>query len=339
MSKSAPSERDLRRAFWADRPTLVTGSAGLLGSWLTMALVDAGAQVVGVIRDEIPYSNLQRSGYRDRIAIVRGDVTDYGLMERAINEYEVDAVFHLAAQTIVTIANRAPMSTFEANIRGTWTVLEAARRSPTVSRIVIASSDKAYGAPEELPYTEDMPLQGCHPYDASKACADLLGQTYAKTYALPVGITRCANLYGGGDLNWNRIVPGTVRSALRGERPIVRSDGSPLRDYLYVKDAVRAYMILAEHLDDPDLHGEPFNFGLEQPRSVLEMVNTIIAVSDHPELEPVILDEAKNEIQDQYLDSEKATRILGWKPQYSLTEGLRETVRWYQDFLLEQGAA
>lgn len=320
-------------SFWLDRPVFVTGCAGFLGSWLTIALVKAGANVIGLIRDRVPFSQLRRSGYLDRITVVRGDVTDYELVERALNEYEVDVVFHLAGQTIVPIANRAPLSTFETNIKGTWTVLEAARRSPTVTRITITSSDKAYGAHETLPYVEDVPLLGCHPYDVSKACADLVARTYFATYGLPVAVTRCANLYGGGDLNWNRIVPGTARSLVRGERPVIRSDGTLLRDYLYVRDAVHAYMTLAERLDTEKVQGEAFNFGMDKPTSVLEMVHAIVAVSDRPDLEPVVLNDAPNEIPAQYMDSSKAHRILGWSPRYSLEEGLRETFAWYREFL------
>jgi CDP-glucose 4,6-dehydratase len=320
-------------SFWLDRPVFVAGCAGFLGSWLTIALVEAGANVVGLLRDEVPFSQLRRSGYRDRIAVVRGDVTDYELVERTLNEYEIDAVFHLAAQTIVPIANRAPLSTFNTNVKGTWTVLEAARRSPKITRVVVASSDKAYGAHEQLPYTEDAPLQGCYPYDVSKVCADYIARTYAATYGLPVAVTRCANLYGGGDLNWSRIFPGTIRSVIRGERPIVRSDGTLLRDYLYVQDAVYAYMTLAEHLGEPGVQGEPFNFGMDAPKSVLEIVQTIIAVSARPELEPVVLADAPNEIQAQYMDSSKARCVLGWAPHYSLEEGLREAVAWYREFL------
>lgn len=321
------------RSFWLDRPVLVTGCTGFLGSWLSIALVEAGATVVGLIRDEVPFSHLRRSGYQNRIVVVRGDVTDYELVERALNEYEIDTVFHLAAQTIVPIANRSPISTFETNIKGTWTVLEAARRSPTITRVALASSDKAYGAHEKLPYTEDAPLLGCYPYDASKACAELVARTYAVTYGLPIAVTRCANLYGGGDLNWSRIFPGTARSVIRGERPIVRSDGTMVRDYIYVRDAVSAYLTLAERIDTPEVRGESFNFGMDNPKSVLEIVQTIIAVSDYPDLEPVVLADAPNEIQAQYLDSGKAKRVLGWSPRYSLEEGLKETLAWYREFL------
>jgi CDP-glucose 4,6-dehydratase len=321
------------QSFWLDRPVFVSGCAGFLGSWLTSALVDAGANVVGLVRDRVPFSLLNRSGYLDRITVIRGDVTDYELVERALNEYEIDAVFSLAAQTIVPIANRAPLSTFETNVKGTWTVLEAARRSPTVSRVMVASSDKAYGAHETLPYVEDAPLLGCHPYDVSKACADLIARTYFATYGLPVAIARCANLYGGGDLNWNRIVPGTMRSLIRGERPIIRSDGTLLRDYLYVQDAVHAYMTLAERLDADEVKGQAFNFGLDRPTSVLEMARAIVAISDRPDLEPVVLGNAPNEIPAQYMDSSKARRLLDWAPRYSLEEGLRETFNWYREFL------
>lgn len=319
--------------FWRDRPVLVTGCTGLLGSWLTQALVEAGAEVVGLIRDDVPQSQLARSGTLHRIRVVRGSVTDYALLERTLNEYEVEAVFHLAAQTIVGIANRAPLSTFESNVRGTWVVLEAARRVPTVRRIVTASSDKAYGTQSRLPYTEDMPLQGRHPYDVSKSAADLIAQAYAHTYGLPVAVTRCANLYGGGDLNWNRLIPGTVRSALQGEPPIIRSDGTFVRDYLYVRDAVRAYMMLAAALDRAELHGEAFNCGTDAPMSVLEMTRLILKLSPHPDLAPVVLDEVRNEIKDQYLDSGKLQRAIGWEPAWTREAALRETMAWYADYL------
>jgi CDP-glucose 4,6-dehydratase len=265
--------------------------------------------------------------------VVHGDVANYELVERVLNEYEIDTVFHLAAQTIVTIANRAPLSTFETNIKGTWSLLEAARRVPVVERIIVASSDKAYGAHSDLPYTEDTALQGCHPYDVSKACADLITQAYATTYELPVAITRCANLYGGGDLNWSRLIPGTIRSVIRRTRPIIRSDGTLVRDYLYIPDAVDGYLRLAERTGVPEINGQAFNFGMDDPRSVMAVVRTIIDVSDETALEPRVLDKAENEIQAQYLDSGKAKRLLGWTPRYSLKEGLRETIAWYREFL------
>jgi CDP-glucose 4,6-dehydratase len=326
-------ETRARGSFWLDRPVFVTGCAGFLGSWLTIALVKAGASVVGLVRDEVPFSYLRRAGFQDRISVVRGDVTDYALVERVLTEYEIDTIFHLAGQTVVPIANRSPISTFETNVRGVWAVLEAARLSARVTRVLVASSDKAYGAHETLPYVEDAPLLACHPYDVSKACADLVARTYFATYGLPVAVTRCANLYGGGDLNWSRIFPGTIRSVIRGERPIVRSDGTMLRDYLYVRDAVSAYLTLAERVDEPGVTGEAFNFGMDAPSTVLGIVRAIIAVSDHPELEPVVLADAPNEIPAQYMDSGKAHRLLGWSPRYSLEEGLRETLAWYREFL------
>lgn len=317
--------------FWQDKRVFVTGVAGLLGSWLAADLVSKGAHVVGLIRDDVPQSQLVRAGTIAQIDVVHGDITDYAMMERAIAEYEIDSIFHLAAQTIVGIANRAPLSTFEANIKGSWVMLEAARRNPTVERMVVASSDKAYGTHAELPYREDAPMQGAHPYDVSKSCADLITRSYANTYDLPVAVTRCANLYGGGDLNWNRLVPGTMRSVLRGKRPLVRSDGTLKRDYIYVQDAVRGYMMTAEQMDVA--RGQAFNFGVDQPRAVLEMIDAIVTLSGNADLSPIILNEAKNEIQDQYLLSEKAARVLGWKPQYSLQEGLQATMAWYKAFL------
>lgn len=319
--------------FWRDRPVLVTGCTGLLGSWLTLALLERGADVVGLIRDWVPQSQLVLSGAHQRIKVVHGDVTDYALLERVLAEYEVEAVFHLAAQTIVPIANRNPLSTFETNIKGTWLLLEAAQRVGKIKRFLIASSDKAYGVHEKLPYTEDVPLLACYPYDVSKACAEMLARTYARTYGLPTAITRCANLYGGGDLNWNRLIPGTLRSVIYGERPIVRSDGKMVRDYLFVQDAVTGYLKLAEALDDPSLHGQAFNFGMDDPKSVLEIVQAIIAISDHPEIEAVILNEAPNEIPAQYLSSDKAGRVLGWEPAFTLEQALSQTLAWYKEFL------
>ncbi len=321
-----------RNPFWKERRVFVTGCTGILGSWLTLALLDAGADVVGLIRDRVPLSNLRLSGAEQHIIAVDGDIANGELLERVLNEYEIEVVFHLAAQPLVRLANRAPLGTFNTNIRGTWLLLEACRRSPTVKRIVVASSDKAYGDQDVLPYSEDAPLQGRHPYDVSKSCADLITQAYFTTYRLPVGVTRCGNIYGGGDLNWDRIVPGTVRSVLRGEAPVIRSDGTLQRDYLYVADIVEGYLCLAECLEDPALHGQAFNFGMDDPRSVLEVAQTIISLSDHPELKPVVLNQASHEIVKQYLASEKAHRLLGWRARYSLEEGLRQTLAWYREF-------
>src|SRR5438034_6144048 len=250
--------------FWLDRPVFVTGATGLVGSWLVPRLIDAGAAVVCLVRDAVPQSELVRSGTIDRVSVVRGDIVDRAVLERALGEYEIDTVIHLAAQTIVGIANRNPVSTFESNIQGTWALLEACRRSPLVRQIVMASSDKAYGDCETLPYDESTPLIGRHPYDVSKSCADLIAQSYAVTYNLPVVITRCGNFYGGGDLNWNRLVPGTIRSVLRGQRPVIRSDGSHIRDYFYVRDGAAAYLHLVECMAaNPGLLGEAFNFSTE----------------------------------------------------------------------------
>ncbi len=264
--------------------------------------------------------------------IVRGDVRDQELLERALGEYKIASVFHLAAQTIVGVANRNPVSTLDTNIRGTWALLEACRRSPAVQQIVIASSDKAYGDQETLPYTETAPVLGRHPYDVSKSCADLLAQMYARTYDLPVCVTRCGNFYGGGDLNWNRIVPGTIRSVIRDERPVIRSDGRSTRDYLYVEDGARAYVLLAERLAaDPALKGEVFNFSYEQRLTVLELVARLLDVMGSS-LQPDVRNDAPNEIKDQYLDSSKARSMLGWTPAFTIDDSLRATVDWYAEY-------
>jgi CDP-glucose 4,6-dehydratase len=319
--------------FWRDRPVLVTGGTGLVGGWLVRRLVDAGADVVCLVRDWVPQSGLIRSRTIESVKVVRGDVRDREVLERALGEYEIDTLVHLAAQTIVGIANRNPVSTFESNIQGTWNVLEACRRSPTVKSIVVASSDKAYGDQESLPYSEDTPLEGRHPYDVSKSCGDLIAQAYGKTYRLPVAVTRCGNFYGGGDLNWNRIVPGTIRSVLRGERPVIRSDGEFVRDYFYVEDGAAAYMLLAERLRcNPDLGGGSFNFSNELQVSVSGLVRKILEKMDS-DLEPDIRDETSNEIRHQWLSAERARKQLGWSPLFTLDQGLEHTVRWYQEFL------
>jgi len=320
-------------SFWLDRPVLVTGATGLVGGWLVRRLLDAGADVVCLVRDWVPQSELVRANLLEQVKVVRGDVCNQVLLERTLGEYEIDTIIHLAAQTIVGIANRNPISTFETNIQGTWSLLEAARRSPVVKQIVIASSDKAYGDHDKLPYSEDAPLQGRHPYDVSKSCADLIAQAYATTYGLPVAITRSGNFYGGGDLNWNRIVPGTIRSVLRGQRPVIRSDGQYVRDYFYAEDGAAVNMVLAEALaGNSNLRGEAFNFSNEIQVTVLELVERLLGLMNS-NLEPEIMSQATNEIRHQYLSAAKARQQLGWQPLFTLDEGLRRTIDWYQAFL------
>lgn len=322
----------MSNSYWQNRPTFVTGATGLLGSWLVPRLVAAGADVVCLVRDWVPQSELVRTGMLERVKAVRGDVRERDTLERVLGEYEIEAVFHLAAQTIVGIANRNPVSTFESNIQGTWNLLEACRRSPKVQSIVIASSDKAYGAQEVLPYKEEVAVAGSHPYDVSKSCADLLARSYAATYQLPVAVTRCGNFYGGGDLNWNRVVPGTIRSIIHGERPVVRSDGQFVRDYLYVEDAAWAYMLLAERLAaDESLRGMAFNFSNETQLTVIDLVHRILERMGST-LEPEVRCEAVNEIRSQYLSAERARRLLQWAPLFTLDEGLTRTIAWYSDF-------
>ena len=319
--------------FWRDRRTFITGGTGLVGGWLVKRLREAGAEPVCLVRDWVPASSLVASGELQAVTTVRGDVTDQALLERILGEYEIETVIHLAAQTIVGIANRNPVSTFESNVRGTWTLLEACRRSPMVRQIVVASSDKAYGAQAVLPYDEQTPLQGSHPYDVSKSCADLIATTYANTYGLPVTVTRCGNFFGGGDTNFNRVVPGTIRSIIRGERPIVRSDGLFIRDYFYVEDGAAAYMLLAESLArDANIRGEAFNFSNEEGISVLDLIARISSLMGSA-LQPDVRDEATNEIREQRLSAAKARQQLGWKPLFSLDEGLNRTIEWYRKFL------
>jgi len=327
---------EINSSFWLDRPTFVTGGTGLVGNWLVRRLIEAGADVTCLVRDWVPQSELVRTRLIEKVNVVRGDIRDREVLERTLAEYEIDTVIHLAAQTIVSIANRNPVSTFETNIAGTWNMLEACRRSPRVRQIVVASSDKAYGDQEILPYNEKTPLQGQHPYDVSKSAADLLAATYAITYRLPVAITRCGNFYGGGDLNWNRIIPGTIRSIMRGQRPVIRSDGNYIRDYFYVEDGAAAYMLLAEQLAlHPELKGEAFNFSNEIQVTVTQIVQKILNLMG-VSLDPQILNEASNEIRHQYLSAEKACKVLNWQPLFTLDLGLEKTITWYKDFLMRE---
>ena len=322
----------MSNTFWQDRPTLVTGATGLVGGWLVPRLLAAGADVVCLVRDWVPQRELVRTGLLDRVQVVRGDITDQALLERVLGEYEVTTVLHLAAQAIVSIANRNPVSTFESNVRGTWSLLEACRHSPAVKQIVVASSDKAYGVHDVLPYDETAPLRGVYPYDVSKSCADLIARSYAVSFGLPVVTTRCGNFYGGGDLNWNRIVPGTIRSVLRGQRPVIRSDGNYVRDYFYVEDGAAAYMHLAEQLAArPELRGEAFNFSNELQVTVLELVRRMLTLLGTG-LEPEVRNEASNEIRHQYLTAAKARRLLQWSPLFDLDSGLSRTIQWYREF-------
>ena len=324
---------------WHDRRVLVTGATGMVGSWLVKDLLASGAYVVALVLDADPQSELVRSGDLERCAVVNGALEDAATLERAVTLHETDTVFHLGAQTIVGVAHRAPLGTWEANVRGTYNLLEVCRRhADLVQRVVLASSDKAYGESDALPYTETTPLSARHPYEVSKAAADLISQSYHHTYGLPLAIARCGNVYGGGDLNWSRIVPGTVRALLRDERPVLRSDGTFVRDYLYVRDAAAAYVALAGMLGRDGVAGAAFNFSDESPLTVLELVGAIAERMSKRDVEPVVLDRAVGEIRDQSLSAAKARAVLGWKPRYDLAAGLDETIAWYADYFGGVGA-
>lgn len=329
MIEPADFPPPLREKFWAGRSVLVTGATGFLGGHLCATLTEAGAQVSAVIRDVVPRSDMARSWW-DQVSWVSGDIRDQSMFERVLAEYEVATVFHLAAQSQVGVASRSPVGTFESNVAGTWCLLEAARRSPQVEQVLVASSDKAYGAQPLLPYTEEMPLLAVNPYDVSKACADLISQSFHRTQGVPVAVTRCGNLFGPGDFNWQRIVPGTIRSALRGERPVIRSDGTMVRDYLFVDDAVSAYLNLAEAMTvNPAVVGQAFNFSVERPLSVLELVELIQAAAG-TSLVPDVQSCAKHEIERQFLSSDKARRLLGWAPRFDMEQAMEATVAWYR---------
>lgn len=326
----------MKENFWQDRRVFITGANGFVGSWLTRALIERGAEVSVLIKEEVPGSLFNAEAPKLK-KIFRGSLVYYNLMESIFKEEKPDTCFHLAAQAIVGKANQSPLPTFESNIKGTWNILEAAREKG-IGRMVVASSDKAYGEHEKLPYREDFSLSALHPYDASKASSDILARTYAHTYNLPLAVTRCSNIYGGGDVNFSRIIPDTIRSVLKNKNPVIRSDGSPLRDYTYVEDIVLAYLTLAEHVGEKAINGQAFNFGTERPISVLKLVNEIIKLSGRKSLKPVILGKGKlkGEIDKQYLDITKARRLLSWKPRYKLEEGLKKTIEWYENFLKEK---
>ncbi len=318
--------------YWARRNVLVTGCTGILGSVLAVRLMELGAEVVGLVRDGIPHSNLWRNPKGQQISVVHGDLLDFELMLRLVNEYEIDTVFHLAAQTIVPIANNSPLSTFDSNIRGTWNLLEAIRLTPGVRATVVASSDKAYGESDDLPYKETHRLEGRTPYDVSKSCTDLICQSYHHHFKLPVCISRCGNIYGPGDLNWNRLIPGAIRAGYYGEQLNIRSDGTMLRDYIYVQDVVDGYLAIAYGMDKKEIWGNAFNVSMEAPKSVMEVAELISRKMDVP-FEPKILDQAGGEIQAQYLDSQKIREMLGWSESWSMESALDETIQWYREFL------
>lgn len=319
---------------WKDQRVFVTGADGFVGGWLAKTLVEKGAYVVALVRDEKKESALDLHGIRKKVIVVKGDICDYHLLKRILNEHSINYCFHLAAQAIVGIANQSPLSTFETNIKGTWTILEAVRelQSKQFKGMILASTDKAYGIHEKLPYTEESELRGIYPYDASKVCADVLARCYAKMYHLPLAVTRKANIYGGADLNFSRIVPDAIRSLIEEKELLIRSDGTPQRDYLYVEDAVEGYLTLAEQLHRDEVRGKAFNFSSGKPVSVLEMVNAVVAVYGK-EIKPKVLGEARGEIDAQFLANEKAQQVLGWKPQHTLEQGLAKTIEWYKSYL------
>ncbi len=321
---------------WYKKPVLVTGATGLLGPWLVRKLIEKKADVIALVRDHVAGSLFYSDDILSRVTQIQGDLLDFHLLMRILNEYEIDTVFHLGAQAIVGIANRSPLSTFRSNIEGTWNLLEACRLSPWVKKIIAASSDKAYGEQERLPYTEEMPLQGKFPYDVSKSCSDLIAQSYFHTYKLPICVTRCGNFFGPGDLHFNRIIPGTIRSLLDDEQPTIRTNGLLIRDYIYVKDVASAYLTLAEQMDNPTLHGESFNFSTDHPFNVKEIVSLILEVMNKKDLTPIIQNQATCEIHAQHLSSDKARKLLNWKPEYGVQRGLEETVSWYKQYLTKK---
>jgi CDP-glucose 4,6-dehydratase len=326
-----PGKFGTKMNFWEGKSVAVTGATGIVGSWLVKHLLASGAKVTALIFEYNELSELIISGDISRITCVDGDLRDFSSVCQMLDVNSADTVFHLGAQTIVGQALQNPIETLETNIKGTWNLLEACRlRSNQINRVLIASSDKAYGSSKTLPYDETTPLFGEGPYDVSKSCTDLLSQSYFKSYKVPVVIARCGNIFGGGDLNWSRIVPGTIRDLLLGKQPKIRSNGKFLRDYIYVEDAVQAYMRMAESIDTLGVAGEAFNFSREEPISVLEIYRAICSATVGEFVEPEIQNLAQHEIIDQHLSSKKARQRIGWKSEYTLVEGLDLTVSWYR---------
>jgi CDP-glucose 4,6-dehydratase len=316
--------------FWNQKKVFVTGATGFIGGNLTRELLNQGAQVVTIMRDDLPTNTLRMLGIFDQVTIVRGDLADIQLLSRTLNEYGISFCFHLAAQALVGVAASGPLDTFETNIRGTYNLLEACRGSKYLKGVVVASTDKAYGVHQELPYNEDMPLLGLYPYDASKACADILTRSYSLTYGLPAAVTRNANIYGPGDMNFSRLIPDAIRSALLNRALEIRSDGLMERDFMYVDDAINGYLLLAESLSRPEIAGQAFNFGTQQPISVLDLCVKIQNISGS-DLAPRVLNTAKYEIPKQFLDTGKARRLLGWNLKHTLEDGLKKSIHWYRE--------
>jgi CDP-glucose 4,6-dehydratase len=319
------------RTFWEGRPVFVTGASGFLGGWLVSTLLGRGARVVSYVRQVSPDSRLGREGLLSRVTAVTGSLDDYGLIERTLKERAIQTIFHLAAQPFVGVAKANPAATFQVNIAGTWNILEAARQAK-VREVLVASSEKAYGENPNLPYTEDMPFGGGGPYEYSKICADMLACCYRSTYGLRVCEVRCTNMFGGGDLNFSRLIPGVIKSGLEGNPFVIRSDGQSVRDILYVKDAVRAYLRLAEALQAGAPAG-PYNFCQEERRTTIEYVHEVLALLGRLDLHPEILNQPSGEPRESYMSAAKARRVLGWEPTYTVKDALRETIAWYKAHL------